>query len=116
MASYHRIMTVDPLWTVSRLVRSAMDLMDRPVVQVDVTGGHQALDELARGGKGVLVTALHMTRQRSGFELALPARQVWPEAAVIILADENDPEDLDEETRAESPFAYLRRPVDPHQF
>lgn len=116
MPSYPRIMTVDPLWAVSRMARAAIDLMDQPVVQVDVPNGHEALQELGRGEYRLLVTALHIDQQMKGFELALRAKQVSPDTAVVILADDSDPEALDDETQAESPFVYLRRPVDVHQF
>lgn len=44
-----RIITVDPTWTIARIVRTAIDLMDRPVIQVDVPGSAQVLQELKQG-------------------------------------------------------------------
>lgn len=116
MASIPRILTVDSSWTIARIVRSAIDLTDRTVIQVDVPGGDEALEELGRGSYQALITALQIDGSMKGFELALRARQTAPETAVIILAEYDDLEDLDEETRADSPFIYMRRPVDVQQF
>src|SRR5690606_22084356 len=48
--------------------------------------------------------------------LALRSKQKAPDAGVMILAEVDDPDELDEETLAESPFIYMSRPVDIHQF
>jgi len=116
MPSLPRIITVDPTWTIARIVRAAMDLMDRGVIQVDVPGGPEALEELGRGGTHLVVTALEIGDEMKGFELALRVKQTAPESAVIILADVDDPEGLDAETTADSPFIYMRRPVDIQRF
>jgi DNA-binding NarL/FixJ family response regulator len=115
MASLPRVITVDPTWSVSRLVRAAIELLEGSIIQVDVPGSMEALEEVSRGGYHVLVTSLQIDRQMKGFELALRVRQSSPDTAVVILADEDDQE-IDEETRTSSPFIYLRRPVDVAQF
>ncbi|MCB9449975.1 MAG: hypothetical protein H6672_00960 [Anaerolineaceae bacterium] len=116
MAALPRILTIDPTWTIARVVRAATDLVDRAVIQVDVPGGQDALDELSRGGAKLAVTGWVLDDEMRGLELALRIKQSSPETAVIILGDVTDPEELDEETVSESPFVYLRRPVDIHQF
>lgn len=116
MASIPRILTVDSSWTIARIVRAAVDLTDRTVIQVDIPSGDEALEEIGRVPYHALITALQIDGSMKGFELALRARQVAPDTAVIILADVADLEDLDEETRADSPFIYMRRPVDVQQF
>jgi hypothetical protein len=93
-----------------------MDLMDRAVIQVDVPGGADALDELGRGGAHLVITALEIGDAMKGFELALRVKQSAPETGVVILADIDDPESLDEETAADSPFIYMHRPVDIQRF
>ncbi len=116
MPSLPRIITVDPTSTIARIVRSVMDLMDRAVIQVDVPGGPEALEEIGRGGTHLVVTALEIGDEMKGFELALRVKQTAPESGVIILADVDDPEGLDAETTADSPFVYMRRPVDIQRF
>jgi hypothetical protein len=116
MASLPRIITVDPSRTVARIVRSVLDLTDRTAVQVDVPTGNQALLEIGRGDCRVLVAAFKTDDDVRGFELALRAHQISPETAIILLADVDDPVEMDAETRAQSPFVYLHRPVDIHQF
>lgn len=116
MNSLPRIITVDPSRTVARIVRSVLDLTDRTAVQVDVPSGNQALIEVGRGDCRVLVAAFRTDDDVKGFELALRANQISPQTAIILLADINDPVEMDAETRAQSPFVYLHRPVDIHQF
>ncbi|MBZ0275194.1 MAG: hypothetical protein K8I60_03565 [Anaerolineae bacterium] len=116
MASLPRILTIDPTWTIARVVRAATDLVDRAVIQVDVPGGSDALDEINRGGAKLAITTWELGDDMNGLELALRIKQTLPDTAVIILGDVTDPDDLDEETLAESPFVYLHRPVDIHQF
>jgi CheY-like chemotaxis protein len=116
MASMPRIITVDPSWAISRVVRSAMDLMDRPIIQVDVLTGADALEELSRGCN-LVVTAFALEDMKA-FELAMRVKQSSPETSVLIFGDVEDPDDeeFEAETNEESPFVYLSRPVDIHKF
>src|SRR5688500_338693 len=100
MSLIPRVITVDPTSAVSRIVRAAIDLSDRPAIQVDMRGSLEALEEVKRGGYRLLVTALRIDRQMKGFELALRISQISPETAIVILADADDLEELDEETAA----------------
>ncbi|NWG15273.1 MAG: response regulator [Chloroflexi bacterium] len=116
MPSLPRVITVDSSWTIARVVRAAVDLLDMTVIQVDVPGGSEALDEIKRGSANLVVTAWELYNDIQGLELALRIKQTSPDTAVIILADQEDPEELDAETLAESPFVYMHRPVDIHKF
>jgi CheY-like chemotaxis protein len=117
MGSLPRILTVDPTATIPQIVRGAIDLMDRLVIQVDTPGGDEAIEEVTRGGYDLVISAWEPTRDRSmkGWELAAKVKQESPETGIIIIADENDPE-MDQETLDDSPFVYLQRPMDPQQF
>lgn len=115
MVALPRIITVDPTWTIARIVHSAIDLLERSIIQVDVPGGGEALEEIQRGGASLVITAWELYDDIKGPELAMRVRQAAANVPVIILADVDDPE-LDQETLAESPFIYLHRPVDIHQF
>lgn len=114
-SSTPRIITVDPTWTIQRIVRSAIDLMDYPIIQIDVPSGSEALEEIERGGCNLLVTALELGDDITGVLLGAKVNQVHPGTKVIVLADVDDME-MDDETIAESPFVYMHRPVDVHQF
>lgn len=116
MASLPRVITVDPAGTIARIVRAAVDLMDRPVIISDVPTGTLALEEIQKAGCQMLITAWELSNDMRGLELALRAKQKSQETAVMILADVDDPDELDAETLAESPFVYMSRPVDVHQF
>ena len=116
MVSLPRIITVDPTGTIARIVRAAIDLVDRPIILADVPTGSEALQEINRGGCTMLITAWELDTEMRGLELALRVGQASKETAVVILADVDDPNDLDEETLADSPFVFLSRPVDIHQF
>jgi len=115
MASMPRIITVDPTWTISRVVRSAMDLLDQQIIQVDVPASADALEELSRGGN-LVISAFELDGDMKGFEFALRVKQTSPETSVIVLGDVDDPDEFDEETSKESPYAYLSRPVDIQKF
>jgi CheY-like chemotaxis protein len=117
MGSLPRILTVDPTGTIPQIVRGAIDLMDRLVIQVDTPGGDEAIEEVKRGGYDLVISAWEPTRDRSmkGWELAAKVKQESPDTSIIIVADENDPE-MDQETLDDSPFVYLQRPMDPQQF
>lgn len=116
MAPLPRILTVDPTGAVARVVRAALHLIDRPVVQVDVPGGAEALEEVYRGEFRLVVSTLNIGESMKGFELAIRVKQAQPDTGMVLLADVHDPEELDQETRDASPFVYLRRPIDPHRF
>lgn len=116
MASLPRVITVDPTGTIARIVRSAVDLIDRPVIISDVPTGTLALEEIQHAGCQMLITAWELSDDMRGLELALRSKQKAPDAGVMILAEVDDPDELDEETLAESPFIYMSRPVDIHQF
>ncbi len=100
----------------ARIVRAALDLLDQPVIQIDVPGGVEALEEISRTGCHLVVTALQLTDDMHGIDFAMYVKQSHPDAAVIVLSDVNDPEELDPDFRPEAPFVYLHRPVDGAQF
>jgi DNA-binding NarL/FixJ family response regulator len=116
MAVPPRIVTLDPSGTIPHLIRAAADLLNRSIILVDMPDPRAALAEIKGGACRLLVTAVELLDEdMKGIELALQARRDAPGTHVIILADEDDPA-LDDETLADSPFVYLRRPVDAHQF
>lgn len=112
--SLPRVITVDPSLTLSRVLRAAIDLLDRSIIQVDVPTSTDALAELNQDS-ALVITAFEIDDRMKGFELAIQVKQKSPNTAVIVLGEEDDPEELDEETAAESPFVYLCRPVDIHK-
>ena len=117
MGSLPRILTVDPTGTIPQIVRGAIDLMDRLVIQVDTPGGDEAIEEVKRGGYDLVISAWEPTRDHSmkGWELAAKVKMESSETGIIIVADENDPE-MDEQTQEDSPFVYLQRPMNPPKF
>jgi DNA-binding NarL/FixJ family response regulator len=116
MGALPHVVSVDPTGAVGRIVRAAIDLTGRSVVQIDVPTGADALDEIRDAGCRLLVTALHLTDEQQGIDLALGVHEADPRAALIVLGDANDPDELDAEYRATAPFVYLRRPLDGAQF
>jgi DNA-binding response OmpR family regulator len=114
MGNIPRIITVDATGSIARIVRSAMDLLDLSIIQTDVPSSQEALEETKRAN--LVVTAFNVDDDMKGFEFALRVKQQSPHVSVIILGDEDDPDDLDDETSADSPFVYMSRPVDIHQF
>lgn len=116
MPSLPRVVTVDPAGSIPQVVRSALDLMDRLVIQVDVPSGNDALEEIKRGDCRVVVTAWDLLDDdMKGWELAALLKRESQDTEIIILAEVEDTA-LDEETLQESPFIYLQRPVDGAKF
>jgi len=115
MGASPRIITVDPTGTIARIVRAAMDLVGRQVILVDMSSGREALEEIKSRPCQLVVTNVELDHDIKGYQLAIEVRQANPKTNVIILADIDDPE-LDPEDIAGSPFVYLHRPVDIHQF
>ncbi len=110
-----RIITVDPNWNIAHIVRTALNLLERSAVQVDVPGGAEAMDELSRGCR-LLITNFTVDDNMRGFELAMRVKQESPETTVIVLGEVDDPDEFDTETAHESNYAYMRRPLDVQKF
>jgi len=115
MPSLPRVITVDPTQNISRIVRSATDLLGLSIIQVDAPSGADVLEELRHSDANLIVMSWELDDEIQGLILALEVKQIAPQTAVLILANEDDPETVDEETDGEPPFVYLRRPVDIHQ-
>ncbi len=115
MPSLPRVITVDPTQNISRIVRSAADLLGMSIIQVDAPSGADALEELQHSDANLMITSWELDDDMQGLILALEVKKIAPQTGVLILANEDDPETVDEETDGEQPFVYLRRPVDIHQ-
>jgi hypothetical protein len=66
MTDMPRIVTVDPTGSVARIVRSAMDLLDLQIIQLDIPGGKQALEELSEK-VNLVVAAFEVDEDIKGF-------------------------------------------------
>lgn len=113
--SLPRIITVDPTWSISRILNAVLDLTERTALQVDVPDGANALREL-KAGCNLMLMSFQVDEGTKGWELAARVHKQSPDTAIIVLGDLDDPEEFDEETMMESPYVYLRRPVDPQRF
>lgn len=116
MGALPRVVTVDPMGAIGRIMRSVLDLTDQCVLQIDVPSGADAIEEIDRVGCKLLITALQLSDDMSGIDLAVRAKQMQPYTSIVILGDMDDPEELDEQYRTAAPFVYMRRPVDAAQF
>lgn len=110
-----RIITVDSSGSIARIVRAVCDLMDRPAILVDMTNGQDALDAAKNGDCDLLVTTVELDDDIRGYQLAIEVSLAAPDTRIIVLAESTDPE-LDVDELGESPYIYLHRPVDLHQF
>ncbi len=115
MASLPRILTVDPSGAAARLTRAALSLLDRQVIQVDVPGDLEALDELENGRFRIVIAALVLSDTFDGIALAKRIQQMQPEASIVLIGDEDDA-GFEPQTREEANFLYLRRPLDGAKF
>jgi hypothetical protein len=114
MSGLPRIITVDPTGAIARIVRSAIELLDLTVIQIDVPGSGDALEELPKAR--LVISAVELDDHMKGYEFALRAKQVAPETSVVVLGDVDDPDEMDEETAQDSPFVYMCRPLEVHTF
>jgi len=110
-----RIIVVDPQQKLYHLVRAAMELMERRPRLIETYNGDDALLELRAIPPDLLITSQTLHEASSGTILALMAKREMAALPVIVVGEESDPE-LDEETIAQSPFQYLRRPIAPELF
>jgi CheY-like chemotaxis protein len=117
MAALPRIITVDPIGSVSRIVRAAVDLLDLPLVQIDVPDGSEALAEAPRAS--LIVAAYELDEpdaKMTGFQLAQRIQRASGEAGIIVIADVDGPEERAVAAEYNGAFAYFRRPLDGQQF
>lgn len=114
MPSLPRIITVDPLGNVARTIRAAIDMSAYACRQIDVPSGAEALEELQLGGSNLVVTALNLEDMRA-FDLTAQIKDLRPETAIMVFAEEDDPE-MDEEEQREHGFVYFQRPLDVQRF
>jgi len=57
MPSLPRVITVDPTQNISRIIRSATDLLGLSIIQVDAPSGADALEELRHSDANLMVTS-----------------------------------------------------------
>lgn len=116
MVSLPRVITVDPSGDAARYVRAAVELAERPIIQVDVPSGEEAIAELNRGGYQLLVSSLTLDNGTNGIDLAQIARQVNPQSAVILIDGDGALEPQDEAALHDARIVLFRRPFDAQQF
>jgi DNA-binding NarL/FixJ family response regulator len=97
-------------------MRAICDLLDRPVILVDMTNGQDALAAAEQGDCALLVTTIELDDDIRGYQLAIKVSLASPDTRIIVLAESTDPELDMEELGDESPFIYFHRPVDLNQF
>ena len=93
-----RVITVDPTQNISRIMRSAADLLGVSIIQIDAPSGADALEELRHSPANLLITSWELDDDMQGLILALEVKKIAPQTGILILANEDDPETVDEET------------------
>lgn len=111
MAGLPRILTVDPTGMAARIVRAGLTMLERPVIQVDVPGDVEALDEVQHGRFRAVIAAATLSDAVSGAQLARHIKSMQPETSVILLHDSHESV-YEPDTRDQADFIVLRRPVD----
>ena len=110
-----RIIIVDENQGIYNIVKASMELLARRPRLIETRTGDDAMTELRISPPDLLVTAHSLPGKTNGPILALQAKREQASLPVIVLGGESDPE-MDEETLSQSPFQYLRRPVQPEVF
>src|SRR5258708_19815984 len=110
-----RIIVVDDNKGIYNIVRASLELLGRKPRLIETQTSDDALMELRVSSPASLVTEQTIGGTSFGPILALSAKRELAALPVIVLGSETDPE-MDEETLAQSPFVYLRRPLPPESF
>lgn len=92
------------------MVRGAMALLTRQVVLVEVPGASEALDEVERVEVDLLVTAMALSGDVDGVDLAEQVNHLSLATPVIVLAEQGDPRP-DVARLEQAHFQYFVRPV-----
>ncbi len=110
-----RIIVVDDNQGIYNVVRASLELLGRHPRLIETQTADDALAELRISSPDLLVTAHRLVGTTNGPMLALMAKRELAALPVIVLGNEYDPE-MDQDTLAQSPFQYLRRPLMPETF
>ncbi len=110
-----RIVVVDDNKGIYNIVRASLELLARRPRLIETQTADDALLEIRVASPDLLVTAHSLSGTTNGPVLALMAKRELAALPIIVLGSETDPE-IDEETLSQSPFAYLRRPLNPEAF
>jgi len=114
MVDIPRIITLDPTGTVGRALRSALVLLDISCTHVDVPTAAQAMSELNNGAE--LLIAAYALDYDTGPVIASAVCASRPGVGVIVLSNEDDPEDEAEFAESDAPYVVMRRPINPAAF
>ena len=110
MRSIPRIVVVDAMGEIARIVRGALALLNRQSVLIEVPTSVEALAEVENSTIDLVVTAYQIHGPMHGIELADHIAHESLGTPVIVLAEEHDPQP-DAQTLANAPFQYFVRPV-----
>lgn len=105
-----RIVVVDSAHKIASIVRSALALLSRQYIMVEVPSAEDALQEVGGSQINLVVTAYKIAGQLHGVELATRICHESLGTPVIVLAEEDDPQ-LDDQVLRDAPFQYFMRPV-----
>lgn len=108
MSSVPRIVIVDAVGDIVRIVRGALALMNRQFILVEVLSPDAALEEVANSHVDLVVTAYQLPGEEDGIVLANRVVHESLDTPVIVMAQEGDPVP---ETTANLPCQYFVRPT-----
>jgi DNA-binding response OmpR family regulator len=114
-ANNPRIIVVDTQGSLHHITRAALDMMERRPRLIETYTGDDAMAELKISSPDLLITAHTLVDTTNGPLLAMMAKRELAALPIIVVGTEGDPE-MDDETLAQSPFQYLRRPFAPEAF
>src|SRR5215475_3476567 len=110
-----RVIVADSRQGIYEIARAALELLGRRPRLIETHSGDDALFELRVSSPDLLIASHTLPGTTNGPMLALMAKRELAALPVIVVGSETDPE-MDEETLAQSPFVYLRRPLIPESF
>jgi DNA-binding NarL/FixJ family response regulator len=110
----NRILIVDDQRDISRLLRSALETVEKGLSVSEAASGEEAMLEATKGKIDLLITDFRLPGM-SGVDLAKKFRARNPDLRVMVITGVSDNKSLDE-IKASNPDAYFAKPVPMAEF
>ncbi len=109
-----QILIVDDEREITRMLRAALELIDRNYKIVEVPSAEEAMLEIRRTAFDLVIVDVRLPGM-DGLELTRRIRKARPDAQIAIITGNSNPR-TEAEARKLNPVAYLPKPLDPKEF
>jgi CheY-like chemotaxis protein/predicted regulator of Ras-like GTPase activity (Roadblock/LC7/MglB family) len=109
-----QILIVDDEREITRMLRAALELIDRNYKIVEVPSAEEAMLEIRRTAFDLVIVDVRLPGM-DGLELTRRIRKARPDAQIAIITGNSNPR-TEAEARKLNPVAYLTKPLDQKEF